>query len=186
MKICFKCKETKNPEAFGRNKCRKDGLQDYCLNCQKSIQSEYRKRNRDKAKFYQAEYRKINPDKEQAYKAKYRGQPANLDKIKMYQAEYRRSNLEKFRAMNAKRRASKLLRMPKWLSELQFEHIKIFYEAAVSMTKETNIPFEVDHIVPLRGANVSGLHVPWNLQVITEYENCSKSNNYCFSSSAMC
>lgn len=67
-------------------------------------------------------------------------------------------------------------RTPKWLSKLQNDHIKLFYEAAVKMTKEIGIKFDVDHIIPLQGKNTSGLHVPWNLQVITETENCIKHN----------
>lgn len=78
----------------------------------------------------------------------------------------------------AKRRASKLQRTPNWLSSLQLEHIKLFYEAAAQMTKETNIQFDVDHIVPLQGEIVSGLHVPWNLQVITNEDNCRKGNKF--------
>lgn len=64
---------------------------------------------------------------------------------------------------------------PKWADN---NAIKEFYITAQKLSKETGIPHEVDHIIPLQGKLVSGLHVPTNLQVITEFENISKNNKF--------
>lgn len=55
------------------------------------------------------------------------------------------------------------------------EEIKNIYILANKMKLETGINYEVDHIVPLKGKTVCGLHLPWNLQIITKSENCKKS-----------
>jgi len=71
-------------------------------------------------------------------------------------------------AKYAKRRASKLQRTPSWADDLV---IQMIYEDCPE-------GYHVDHIIPLQGENVSGLHVAWNLQYLTAEENCSKGNRH--------
>lgn len=95
--------------------------------------------------------------------------------IRQQQAEYRRKNLAVFMARDARRRAAELRAKPVWVDE---QAIQAVYEIAAQRTRETGIKHVVDHIVPLQGRNVSGLHVAWNLQVLTERENLRKSNKH--------
>jgi len=81
---------------------------------------------------------------------------------------FRTENPEVIAANSAKRRAAKLNRTPKWAD---YDKIKEIYK---------NCPegYEVDHIIPLQGKLVSGLHVEANLQYLTTTENRSKSNKF--------
>jgi 5-methylcytosine-specific restriction endonuclease McrA len=65
---------------------------------------------------------------------------------------------------------------PKWLTLEHKAAIKKLYIDAMTVSKITGVPYVVDHIVPLRGQDVCGLHVPWNLQVMSREENLKKSN----------
>ena len=91
---------------------------------------------------------------------------------------WRKNNKDKKAASNSKRRAHKIKAAPPWLSDENLNEIKCIYKKCQEITKDTKIPHHVDHIVPLQGKNVSGLHVPWNLQIITATENLKKYNNY--------
>lgn len=73
-----------------------------------------------------------------------------------------------------KRKTAKIQATPPWLTKDHFEEMLSFYEHADEMTKRTGILHEVDHIVPLQGRTVCGLHVPWNLRVLTALENNSR------------
>lgn len=75
----------------------------------------------------------------------------------------------------AARRAGLGKATPPWVDR---RAIKAVYADCMARTKATGIPHEVDHIVPLQGTFVSGLHVPWNLRVITATENRKKSNRH--------
>jgi len=75
----------------------------------------------------------------------------------------------------ATRRATLLRAMPQWVNSTE---LRRFYKQAIRLTKETGVRHAVDHIVPLRGRKVCGLHVPWNLQVITAVENSRKRNHH--------
>lgn len=102
----------------------------------------------------------------------------NKEKIKKRNKKYRENNKDKLAAKAAKYRAKKLQATLSWLTKKHFEEIELFYIIAQKLTKNTGIIYHVDHIVPLNGDNVNGLHVPWNLQVITKKENLFKGNKY--------
>ena len=74
-----------------------------------------------------------------------------------------------------KRRAAKLQRTPPWAD---LDAMRALYAQAQEMTAATGVVHHVDHIIPLQGKTVSGLHVPGNLQILTGSENSRKRNSY--------
>lgn len=77
-----------------------------------------------------------------------------------------------------KRRGDLVTRTPTWLTDVHWSAMDEFYAKAQRLTRETGVEYHVDHIVPLRGKRVSGLHVPWNLAVIPASENLRKSARF--------
>lgn len=77
-----------------------------------------------------------------------------------------------------KRRFRSIDAEPKWLSPEDRVAIKIIYRRALERARDTGIKHEVDHVVPLQGLNVCGLHVPWNLQIMAASQNRAKSNKH--------
>lgn len=120
------------------------------------------------------QYRELTNYDFKGYAFKYKEE--NKEKLAKYRKEYKTINRDKVNATNAKRRASRLLRTPQWLTDKHIEMIVYIYNDAMNKTCLTGINHHVDHIVPLQGKTVSGLHVPWNLQILPEHENISKSN----------
>lgn len=87
--------------------------------------------------------------------------------------QWAKDNPVRVRARNAKREADKLRATPAWADLAAIERV---YQLARDVTELTGVEHEVDHIVPLRGKLVCGLHVENNLQVLTRQENREKSN----------
>ena len=87
-------------------------------------------------------------------------------------------NKDKVNAFAAKRRAARINRTPSWLTKEDLGKIKELYKEAQKLREETGEEWHVDHIIPLQGENISGLHVPDNLQVIRAKDNLSKANRY--------
>jgi len=101
---------------------------------------------------------------------------ANKDKRKDIQRRYAQQYPGKVNANTAKRRAARLQATPLWLTKEHLKQIERYYIVAKWVESILGEHIHVDHIIPLQGENVSGLHVPWNLQLLTEEENCKKSN----------
>lgn len=108
----------------------------------------------------------------------YRTPEEKLQKARERSRVSARKNPARRKAAKIKYEAKREAATPPWLTQAQWSEMNRYYEEARRLTRETGIRHEVDHIVPLNGENVSGLHVPWNLQVLTQASNVSKSNRY--------
>jgi hypothetical protein len=98
--------------------------------------------------------------------------------LREYRNAWKEANKTQVRADTKARRRKHRDATPKWLSRKQKSEIRQLYQIAITMTQTTGEQYVVDHIVPLRGESVCGLHVPWNLRVITQEENLKKSNKH--------
>lgn len=102
----------------------------------------------------------------------------NRDKFNQGSKKYRERHKGKVNALHRSHVAGKMKRTPTWLTEEDKTRIKCYYQVAAMRTRESDQKWHVDHIVPLQGENVSGLHVPWNLRVIPAVENIKKGNKF--------
>lgn len=156
------------PCKFGHGNLRHTKTHD-CVECRRIRKRAYKKskasgkpRGRPKSAGPKVSFKDLPPEK----------------KLELYarEREYWARHPEKRKAKRAKSRAKLHQRVPKWLTDKDWDAINSIYKQAADLEKDTGKRWEVDHIIPLNGKNVSGLHVPDNLRVVPREANRAKSN----------
>ena len=164
-KLCKTCNQIKALELFPKQHTVKSG---YASNCKECASERNRRRYEQK--------------KEQILNRHRKWREENKEAFAIMNREYAKKAYRKNKALRnhitRKYQASKAKRVPKWLTPIDLWIIKEIYHLAEIRTKATGFEWQVDHIIPLQGQYVSGLHVPNNLQVIPKTMNIRKSNKY--------
>jgi len=158
-KQCTKCGEAKSLAMFYKALTRPDGHLAQCKNCVKRQQQQYKDANRDRISAYQ----------NQRYQK-------NRAEILKRNETWRLANMAKQVARVTRYKQRRRNAAPHWLTGEDNARILAKYKEATWMTASSGIKHHVDHIVPLQGKTVCGLHVPWNLRVIPARENQKKFN----------
>lgn len=167
MKICTRCRIEKPLIDFNRNG---NAHRSQCKACQALS----RRRDLAKHRVHQARY--IERKRAGVTGQKVFDPAREADRNREKSRKFRRDYPERCNAARAMYDAAKIHRTPKWLTAQHKADISKIYARARELTRLTGVQYHVDHIVPLRGRTVSGLHVPWNLQVLRGDINMAKSN----------
>jgi hypothetical protein len=187
-KLCFHCKTIKLTQEFNKQKSAKDGLQSYCKECARikhkqwiKLNLEKLKKNLSKSYFNNIEKRKktmknyYEKNKNEIKQNVKEWGAKNRERCNQYIKNWANKNKARKNASVRLRQTLKLKATPVWAD---LEAIRVEYALAEWCTQVMGEPYHVDHIIPLRGKNVCGLHVHNNLQVIRAKENSSKSNKF--------
>ena len=181
-----KCKCCTLERGKAYKQANKEAIDAYCEANKEAIaerQKAYYQANKEAIAERRKDYRQANKESLAAYKkvynqanktalAEYR--KTHKEAKAVYSSTYQKANPHIFNAKNAKRRATKLMATPTWAD---LEAIKGMYQLAAIFNR-TGINLHVDHIVPLQGDTVCGLHCEANLQLMPASDNISKGNRH--------
>lgn len=165
--VCNKCGIKKSLAEYSPHKGKPFGVKYTCKVCQAILAKKRRK-----------EKPFSEPQKEKARVRSQIWRKENKDKIPLQKKRWLEKNRHKKAASSARYRSSKLKATPSWLSKKHLQEINNFYLLRNEVRMLTGDDYHVDHIVPLKGDNICGLHVPWNLQVLPAEINLSKKNRF--------
>ncbi len=189
MKTCTKCKESKELSEFFGNEVKRRAD---CKVCNVASRRDYKKQwkrdNKDRLNKKRKDDRAANKHGIKDRELAYRSRPEVKEAVSKRNASYYTAdkqgildrNKNYFDAnpavrtnISAKYRAAKLNATPPWAD---LEAIKAVYQECADLQWLSEEPLEVDHVIPLQGKNVKGLHIASNLQILTRSENRKKNN----------
>ena len=170
-KTCTTCGKHKPHEMFYRHRSSKDGFAGRCKPCQKTLDAEYYRTNRDICNARRSAWTAANPDKKKEMKRRWKER--NPEKVRAEKARWRERNPGRVHAYKVNRKLAALKRCV-LLTPERAAQVAAIYAEAQRLSIETGVPHHVDHIAPLMGKTVSGLHVPENLRIIPASDNLKK------------
>jgi hypothetical protein len=189
MKLCNCCGISKQLSEFYKRKDSPDGYRNDCKECRKQavIGLYYADHEKGKLRLKIAHANKLskNPNWYAEQYAKNRDASlaanktyyaSNVEERKAKQRFWSKTNRGTANALSKQYKLKKRNATPPWLSEFDLVAMKCKYQVAAMLNVHGVERWHVDHIVPIRGKDVCGLHVPWNLQVIPAKDNLAKSN----------
>lgn len=176
-KKCGKCSLEKNIAEYSRCSSKKNGLQGYCKSCASHKTKAWQNVNKDNYKNLVKTWRVNNRERIREVSNKYSKlyYKKRPEAIKLSKKKWREKNGDLISVYRAGRKRQ-LDRLKNNLTSEMLKEIRRIYNYAKALSKQTGVPHHVDHIVPLNAKNCSGLHVPWNLQIIPAAENYAKRN----------
>lgn len=151
-----------------------------CVEC---LKVEWEKANTARADYFR-EYNKSEAG-QQAKRKYYEANKENViaraqarpdEDKRRYKKTHKVNNPDMYKEMTSLRRRRFRDATPKWLTDTHKMEIRLKYRLAIELSRATGERYAVDHIIPLHGENVCGLHVPWNLQILTQKDNLAKYN----------
>lgn len=157
MKTCPHCQQEKPLDQFYKRSDR-DSYHSWCKTCKHESGKRWVAKNKDR-----------HHELTRSWYAKNREQ--HLANSKAYYEANKENYLEYYYARQERTKRA----TPPWVDRME---IRAFYAEAQRLSAETGIQYDVDHIVPLKGKTVSGLHVPANLRVIPSSENKRKAAKF--------
>lgn len=195
IKTCKRCGVAKemSSDFFYAHPQAKDGFHSWCKPCHKEWRDEnkerriaqmkaWAQRNEEYVKQQQKDYYEANKDHRKQYslnRSKLLSKdPVELQKRSDYGKKWREENPNKNRAKSNKRRADKDQRVPCWYNEFDAFVMQEAHDLAAMRDKTFGMKWHVDHIIPLAGKMVSGLHVANNVDVVPQSYNIAKSNKF--------
>ena len=143
-----------------------------CAECRQLVCLSWRRTNPEKEREKSKQWRDRNREHlRKLARQRYMNNPSKRERDRAW----KKAHPHIFAALQVKREAAKKRRTPKWADMAM---IKWVYSCAPIFSRETGIAHHVDHVVPLNGENVCGLHVHQNLTIIPATENMRKKNKW--------